>query len=181
MLRPAVLQALLALSFVSAMLTPARANLLTGQTVRVTYLFPDTSTIYAGPADVVGPAGGLSNFAGFVNLALSDTNILITADRNAQVNNVAFDGLEFLDLNGNIPNFTNVTLDNATNYAGFTSSRITVGVDTIFVNVADLPGLQGQVISLDIGSTAVPEPSSWIPAGIPLIALLLARFRKTAA
>jgi hypothetical protein len=181
MLRPAVLQALLALSFVSAMLSPARANLLTGQTVRVTYLFPDTNTIYAGPADVVGPAGGLSNFASFVDLALSDTNILITADRNAQVNNVAFDGLEFLDLNGNIPNFTNVTLDTATNYAGFTSSRITVGVSTIFVNVADLPGLQGQVISLDIGSAAVPEPSSWILAGIPLIAVLLARLRKITA
>jgi hypothetical protein len=86
--------------------------------------------------------------------------------------------LEFLDINGNIPNFTNVTLDNATNYRGFTSSRITVAANAIFVNVADLPGLQGPVISVDIGSAAVPEPSSWIPAGTGLIALLFRAARK---
>jgi hypothetical protein len=128
--------------------------------------------------DVVGPAGTLTNYAAFVDLSLSDTNILITADRNAQVNNVAFDGLEFLDVNGNIPNFTNVTLDSATTYAGFDASRITVGANTIFVNVADLPGLQGQVISLDIGSAAVPEPSSWLLAGAGLIVLLVGTVRK---
>jgi hypothetical protein len=178
MLQRPVLKGLFALWIVSTALAPARASLLAGQAVRVTYLFPDTSTIFAGPVDVAGPAGALTNFAGFANLALSDTNILITADRNAQINNVAFDGLEFLDLNGNIPNFTSVTLDGATNYAGFDSSRVTTSVNTIFVNLADLPGLQSQVISLDIGSAAVPEPNSGILAGTALLTVLLASLRK---
>ena len=93
---------------------------------------------------------------------VSDTNILITTTRDAGINNVAFDGFRFVDLNANIPNFTNVTLDGATNYAGFSSSRITTAANTIFVNVEDLAGLQGQIISLDIGgeASAVPEPSS---------------------
>ena len=182
MLQRTALKGLLTLSMASAVLAPARADLVTGQTVGVTYLFPNTSTIFAGPTDVVGPSGTVLNFAGFVNLALSDTNILITADRNAQVNNVAFDGLEFKDLNENIPNFTNVTLDSATNYAGFNSSRISVAADTIFVNVADLPGLKGQVISLDIGASAsVPEPKLLLLLGTVLFALVLRSLRKTTA
>jgi len=157
-----------ALTLVCAVLVPARANLLTGQTVEVTYLFPNTGTIFAGPTDIVGPAGTLSGFANFVNLSVSDTNILITTTRNAQVNNVAFDGLRFVDVNANIPNFTNVTLDPATNYAGFTPSRVTVSSDTIFVNVEGLAGLQGQVISLDIGGTPVGEPALLLLVGLVL-------------
>jgi hypothetical protein len=165
-----------------AILAPARADLLVGQTVRVAYLYPDTGTTLSGPTDVVGPVGTLSNFAGFVDLAFSDTNILITADRNAGINAVAFDGLEFVDLNGNIPNFTNVTVDGATNYAGFDSSRVTVAADTIFVNVAGLPGLEGQNISLDIGESAtVPEPDSLILIGSVLLTLFVASRRKAIA
>lgn len=165
-----------------AVLAPARADLLVGQTLRVAYLYPDTVTTYAGPTDVVGPAGTLSNFAGFVDLAFSDTNILITADRNAGINHVSFDGLEFVDLNGNIPNFTNVTVDGATNYAGFDSSRVSVAAHTIFVNVAALPGLQGQIISLDIGApAAVPEPNSLILIGSVLLILFVASRRKAIA
>lgn len=156
-----------------AIAVPARASLLAGQTVEVTYLFPNTGTIFTAPVDVVGPAGTLTNYANFMNISLSDTNILITTTRNAVQNNVAFDGLRFVDVNGNIPNFTSVALDAATNYAGFTASRITTSAHTIFVNVENLPGLNGQVISLDIGGSAsVPEPDSRIWAGCALLLLL---------
>jgi len=181
MLRLQDVRGFLILVAAGAVLSPARASLLTGQTIRVTYLFPNTSTIFAGPADVVGPAGSLSNFANFVNLSFSDTNILITTTRNAQVNNVAFDGLEFLDVNGNIPNFTNVTLDAATNYAGFTSSRVTTsGTNTIFVNVENLAGLSGQIISLDMGpvTTGAPEPASLVLAGAALCGILSKLLRR---
>ena len=46
---------LLALSM--AVTVPARANLLADQTIEVTYLFPNTSAIFAAAADIVGPAG----------------------------------------------------------------------------------------------------------------------------
>jgi len=157
----------------TAFLTPAQADLAVGQTVEVTYLYPDTGTIFSAPQDVIGPAGTILDFAGFADVTLSDTNILITTDRDAGVNNVAFDGFRFVDLNGNITNFTNVTLDGATNYAGFDPSRVTVAANTIFVNVEDLAGLKGQIISLDIGGTSdVPEPSYWVALGIGLLGLV---------
>ena len=173
MLRTAAVRVVLAVSLAGAALPAARANLLTGQTVEATYCFPNICTVFAGPQDVIGPAGTISNFANFVNLAFSDTNILITTTRNAGLNNVAFDGLRFVDLNANIPHFTNVTLDPATNYAGFTSSRISTAANTIFVNLEDLPGLTGQQISLDIVSTTVPEPNSIAILGAALASVLL--------
>ncbi|MBZ5609411.1 MAG: PEP-CTERM sorting domain-containing protein [Acidobacteriia bacterium] len=181
MLKINALVGLMALSV--AVTIPARADLLAGQTIEVTYLFPTTGTIFSAAMDIVGPAGTLSNFAGFADIAVSDTNILITTTRDAGVNNVAFDGFEFVDLNGNIPNFTNVTLDGATNYAGFDASRITIAANTIFVNVEDLAGLKGQIISLDIGgeAQAVPEPSSVLLVGAVLLAFVLATFRRTTA
>ncbi len=176
-----VLLGLLALSI--AVTVPVRADLLAGQTIEVTYLYPDTGTVYSAAQDIIGPAGTLSNFAGFADIAVSDTNILITTTRDAGVNDVAFDGFRFIDLNANIPNFTNVTLNGATNYAGFDSSRITIAANTIFVNVENLAGLQGQIISLDIGgeAQAVPEPRSVLLLGAVLLAFVLATVRRSIA
>ena len=155
-----------------------QATILAGQTVQTTYLFPDKSTVLAGPVNsLVGAGVELSNFAGFVNIDFSDTNILITTTRNAFVNNVAFDGLRFTDINGTIPAVT-VSLNAATNYAGFDSSRISLGSNTLFVNVANLAGLQGQIISLDLTlATSVPEPAGFALSALAVGLLLLFRIR----
>ena len=93
-------------------LVPAEATLLTGQTIQTTYLFPDTSTIFAGPTNsIVGPGVELSNFALFADIDFDDTSIFIVANRDAQINGVTFDGLKFADINIVIPAFTNVVLD----------------------------------------------------------------------
>ena len=143
-------------------ISPARASFLDGQTVQTTYLFPNTSTVFAGPVNsVVGPGVELLSFAGFANIDFSDTNIRITTTRNAALNNVAFDGFRFTDISGTISAITSVTLNPATNYAGFDSTRVTFDANNVFVNVANLAGLQGQVISLDLSTAAaVPEPSA---------------------
>lgn len=156
---------------------PLSAGLLEGDTIQTTYLYPNTSTIYSGPVNsVVGPGLELTNFAGVVNIDFSDTNILITLTRNAGINNVAFDGLRFFDVNGAIPSFTSVTLDPSTNYAGMTQSRVTFDANTIFVNVEDLPGLKGQTISLDISAaSSAPEPEGFALLGLGLAALALRR------
>ena len=155
----------------SALVAPAHASLI-GETIQTQYLFPNTSTIFSGPiSTVVAPGSELLNFASFATIEFSATNILIVLTRNAQLNNVAFDGLEFSDVN---PAFQGVTLDPATNYAGFTSSRISSDAKTIFVNLEDLPGLTGQRISIDVGASAVPEPGYSFVLATVLFALLMA-------
>src|SRR2546430_13740331 len=88
-------------------ISTARASFLDGQTVQTTYLYPSASTVLAGPVNsLVGPGVELANFAGFANIDFSDTNIRITTTRNAGVNNVAFDGFRFTDINGTISAIT---------------------------------------------------------------------------
>ena len=149
--------------------------ILLGQTVRATYEFDDLGELYAGPVDVVvGPPVELPNFALFADVDLSDTNILFAANRHAGVNDVNFDGFHFFDVLGTIPAFTSlgVSLNPATNYEGFVASRITFDADNIWVNVANLPGVQGQVISIDLAAdvAAVPEPSTLLLLGAGLLA-----------
>lgn len=75
-------------------------------------------------------------------------------------------------MNGTIPAITSANLNAATNYAGFTGSRVTFDANTIFVNVANLAGLNGQIISIDLNtSSTVPEPGtlSMIVAGLVLV------------
>src|SRR5262245_16467533 len=143
----------------------AATPILDGQVVRTTYLYPNTSTVFALPIDAtVVPGVELFNYAGFANIDFSDTNITITTTRDAGINNVAFDGFRFFDIFGTIPDNLNAILNPATTYAGFTQARLGGGdQNTLLVNVANLPGLRGQVISIDLVqpvATTVPEPAT---------------------
>jgi hypothetical protein len=148
---------------------------LTDQTVQTTYLFPDTSTIFTVPTACIVEAGGeLTHFAGFTDIDFSGTNIFITASRDAAINAVAFDGLEFADVNSTIPAFTRVALNAATNYTGLNATRVSFDTDHFFLNLVGLPSQAGQVISVDINPLAatVPEPSTWLLFGTGFASLL---------
>lgn len=137
--------------------------------IEVTYLFPNLSTVYAGPVSVDLPAQ-LSGFAGILNIALSTNAFTLTLSTNAGVNNVAFDGVRFVDLQQSL-NFGALALNTAaTNYAGFDASRVIyAGADTLYVNLQGLPGLTGQQIVLN--AAPVPEPATWalMACGVALL------------
>ena len=149
---------LAALFLLAALASPSQAALSPGNAVEVTYLFPNTSTTYAGPVTVTGGTS-LSSFAGILNINFTDSSILMTLSTNAGVNAVPFDGLRFTDVNASL-SFANLALDVAnTSYAQFTASRVSLQGNSIFINLAGLPGLSGQQILLS--APAVPEPASW--------------------
>jgi len=145
--------------------------ILEGQTLQ-TLNFHGTApdvTLPIGPEDtVVGPGVELTSFgwSGFVNIDFSDTHILITAATDQPFG--YFETLRFSDVNGTIPDFSSVSLNPSTDWAGFQASGVSlVNPDVIDVNLTALNGLQGQTISMDI--TAVPEPVSTIIVGLMLL------------
>jgi hypothetical protein len=169
---------------VIAMVTPARASLLSGETVQTTYFFPNLSTVFCGSVNsVVGAGTELPGYCFVFAVDFSDTNITITAVNPPGQNNVAFDGFRFFDVNSTIPDITGVAVNAATSYGGagaFTSSRVSFDANTLFVNVENLPGVVGQIISLDLSgpSVAVPEPSGVFLLAAGLVSLALLRIRR---
>jgi hypothetical protein len=93
---------------------------------------------------------------------LTDTSITMTATRDIfGVNNVSFDGVEFIDLNGTL-DFSSFALDqSATTYAQFSASKVTHGVNKLFINIDGPNALTGQQIVLN--QAPVPLPAAlWL-------------------
>ncbi len=115
---------------------------------------PD-QTMVLGPLDTVAGDGvEITNafFAGFVTIDFSSTSIRITAATDQPFG--YFEVLRFGDTRGTIGSIAGVTIDPATNYAGFNASRLTVTADAIDVNLTALSGRRGQQILLNIAFAA---------------------------
>jgi hypothetical protein len=149
--------------------TSAQGALLEGKLMdvdlfhRTTVDSPETGV---GSGDfLVGPGVELEDFGSrssppilppLVDIDVSDRQILVTLVQNQPL---AFqEELRFVDPNNNISGFANVFVNPATNWAGFTPSRVLFGSEFILLNLSQLSGLQGQQILLDI----VPEPTASI-------------------
>jgi hypothetical protein len=167
---------------VTAMLTftgASHASFSAGNVVAVTYLYPDANTIYAS-ATIAGPSDTIQNFlAGtssppFMTIQFTDTSITITTIRNSNVNNVAFDGLKFVDVNSTLSFFNYTLNEQATTYSGLTQSRVSYAPNSIAVNLEGLAGLTGQTIVL---ASPVPEAGTGVLALLGFVSIAMARLR----
>jgi len=164
----------------------ASASVLAGDTVNETYYFPDASTVYQNLGNVVAP-GAISGAAGIYSLQINDTTI--TASNFAYASTwtpTSFNGFVLTD-ESNSP-FTGVTVDPATNMAGFSASNVTFTPNQILVNWQGLSFNTSTIVTLDLnGASPTPEPGfMWcglIVAGVLAIVKLrrVAEQRRTAA
>jgi hypothetical protein len=141
---------------------PASATLLLGQTVEMTYLYPDTS-VYDGPYDNVVGTTGTTLFYGVTAATPSDTALTITLPGLSGATNYAgagFNGIWLTDIFGTIDAFTSVTVNGLTNVAGFDASRISFDANNIWLNFQGLPVDPDSIMKVDINGS-VPEPASW--------------------
>ena len=110
---------------------------------------PDHTTVLGPHNTVVGDGIELTNgFGGFATIDFSGASIRITAATDQPFG--YFELLRFADANGTISPIASVTVDPASNYAGFNPSRLTFTADSIDLNLTNLPGQQGQQILLNI-------------------------------
>ena len=158
------------------------AAFMNGKTMRVNSLHATTAT---GPPPVVdesnfviGPSVELQDFGfmDFVDIDVSDTSILITLNIDQPF--AEQEELQFFDFIPNdIPTITGVSINPATNWAGFTNPlRADWDTEAVFVNLAVLSGLQGQQILLDL--TFIPEPAAVALSSIACTALAAAYRRR---
>jgi hypothetical protein len=158
---------------------PAQAApLLLGETVRYQFLFPCITCDYANAANgnyLVGAGVEVPNIVDARGtLDISNENLYFDFASGGSFNPAAFNGFRITDIFGLIPSFTMVSINAATNMAGFDASRITFDADNIWVNWTGLSFTADTVVSLDLqgGSQTVPDPgSSLLLLGLGLVGL----------
>lgn len=157
-------------------LLPAHASLLNGTSATVTYYFPDMSTVIAGPSTAtVNGTKEFGNFAGLVNVDISDANILLTFTRSGGPNFVSFDGLKF-DFS---PTLSSVSINPSSTFTAFASSDLTLSGNALWVNFAGLSVPNATTLSLDVtGARSVPEPASLALLGTGVLGLIGVARRK---
>ncbi len=148
-----------------AITSPAAAGVLTGKTLQLTYLYPDSSTVYTGPYDVTGGGPGVTFFIGSnQTVTLGGDTITLSDDCpvTCAYNNTTFNGIRLFDAYNQLAPFTSATLVSS-DFAGFTPSRITFDANNIYVNMEGLvfdTTPSGVVLQVTAGG-GVPEPATW--------------------
>ena len=162
-------KALCAALAASALLVSGTANAQSfdGATLNYQYYFPNSASPYGGADNgpfVAGAGVEVTNIAdGMGTLDISGSNILVDFSSDSAFNGAAFNGWVLTDETDSLTAILGVTINPATNMAGFSLSNLSWTGDSISVNWQGLGFNPGTFVSLDVsfGQTAVPEPSTW--------------------
>lgn len=145
-----------------AMPLAARADL-TGDTIQVTYNYPDAGTQFGAPAYIVAP--GTGNFAGEANYTVTGNQIILTSFIDTTVIPSLFSGFEFEDVSKN-PMITGISVDPASTLP---VADVDFNSTTAFINLSGQTIASGEVAIFDltfappvtpVPVAATPEPSS---------------------
>jgi hypothetical protein len=155
---------------------------LTGQSIGAQYLFPDVATVIQtlGPT-VVGPGIEFPSIVAQLEGNVGDASFVlrgIPGTGPVALLPAAFNGVRLYDVGGTLPDFLSVTINASTNLPGFNIGRVTWNADEVFVNVEDLVFLPGEIVALDFGFAAVPEPATMALVATGLLGVAAAARRR---
>lgn len=147
-----------------------------GDTVNVTYYFPDSATVYSDlGTQIVSGAGATYNFGGYFDVLVTDTQIIAkNFKQTSSWTFASFNGFKVTDLTKNFS--TTYSVDGATVMSGLTNANITNGGNFVSVNWNGLPFDPSTQVVLSSAS-AVPEPESYVMllTGLGLMGFMIRR------
>jgi hypothetical protein len=159
-----------------------------GFSVGVETQFPTLGSVCCGSGvAVVGPgvefpAGSFPNYNANAFIDVSDLQIDYGQTAGTSYTTATFNGFRFFDALGTIAPIVGVSVNGATNLAGFDMSRVSFDANNIYINLQSLFAGGAHLVRLDVqfGSTAVPEPSTilFLGPGLAVIAILARRRRQ---
>lgn len=113
-----------------------------------------------------------SGLPGFLNVDITDTQVILTASRDLEAANLEF--FQIFDFFHTVPLIGDVVVEPETNWPGIDPSRITSLSEMVGVDFGTLGGKVGQRIVLTV-IPQVPEPTSLAIATPALAAMAIKR------
>lgn len=151
----------------------AKAGLV-GDTVTGHYIFPNSGNSVQdfGPA-VVSAGVEYSRIQYNLFADFTDTGLTLSFDPAGRWGAVAQSGPEFMDLTHA---FTSVSIDAATTASWFTAGMVSLdNSGTLLINWSGQSFITSDIIVLDLGTGAIPEPLPITLLGVGLFGLAAAR------
>jgi hypothetical protein len=159
-----------------------------GNSIGVQTQFPTQGAVCCGSGvAVVGagiefPTGSFPSYNANAFVDVSDFQIDYGQTAGTSYTVATFNGFRFYDALNAIAPIVGVSINGATNLAGFNLSRVSFDADNIYINLQGLAAGGAHLVRLDVqfSSTAVPEPSTilFLGSGLALIAIPAWRHRR---